>query len=59
MCNGYHIWSKELQTMCNGYHIWSRELLMQAKNDEGHQRSNVVNYVLRIGYLVKRTADAK
>ena len=35
---------------------------MQAENDddldEGHQRSNGVNYVLWLPYLVKRSADA-
>ena len=46
-----------------GYHVWSKELLMQAKMMtftavKGHQRSNVVKYVLWLPYLVKRVADA-
>ena len=51
-------------TMCYDYHIWSKEALMQAENDDdlvevkGHQRSNGVNYVLWLPYLVKRSADA-
>ena len=47
--------------MCYGYPIWSKEALMQAENDDdlyGGQRSNVVNYVIGLPYLVKRTADA-
>ena len=50
--------------MCHGNHIWAKELLMQVKNDDtftevkGHQRSNVVKYVLQLPYLVKRVADA-
>ena len=46
--------------MCYGYHIWSKEALMQAEmimtlmEVKGHQRSNGVNYVLWLPYLVKR-----
>ena len=38
--------------MCYGYHIWSKETLMQLRmmmtliKVKGHQRSNMVNYVL-------------
>ena len=50
--------------LCYGYHIWSKEPLMQAKNEDdlhrgqSYQRSNMVNHVLWLPYLVKRTADA-
>ena len=50
--------------MCYGYHIWSKEALMQAEmmmtlmEVKGHQRTNGVNYVLWLSYLVKRSADA-
>ena len=42
--------------MCDGYHIWSKELLMQAKNDgalHGGQRSSKVKfgkYVLKLAW---------
>ena len=56
-------WGK-LCAMAFGYHILSKEVLMQTENDDdlygvkGHQRSNVVNYVIWLPYLVKRTTDA-
>ena len=51
-------------TMCYGYHILSKEVLMKTESDDdldggqGHQRSNVVNYVIWLPYLVKIIADA-
>ena len=50
--------------MAFGYHILSKEVLMQTENDDDlygvkdYQRSNVVNYVIWLPYLVKRTTDA-
>ena len=34
------------------------EMMVTVMEVKGHQRSNVVNYVLWLPYLVKRTADA-
>ena len=52
------------QTMCYGYHFGQKKhrcklrMMMTLMEVKGHQRSNVVNYVICLPYLVKRIGDA-
>ena len=52
------------QTMCYGYHFGQKKhwcklrMMMTLMEVKGHQRSNVVNYVIWLPYLVKRIGDA-
>ena len=39
-------------------HWCKHRMMVTFMEVKGHQKSNVVNYVLRLPYLVKRTADA-
>ena len=72
MCYGYLIWSKEAMMQAENVDDldggqrsseikWGKlcaRMMMTLMEVKGHQRSNGVNYVLWLPYLVKRSPDA-